>query len=83
MEPTNSWFLVRLVSAEPQQELQQLQNFEDTLELWHFISFVSIHMTVNSYLFFIFCFLGLHPAHMEIPRLEGESELQLPVYTKP
>ena len=32
----------------------------------------------------IFCllaFLGLHPRHMEVPRLEDESELQLPAYT--
>ena len=28
-----------------------------------------------------FCFLGLHPQHMEIPRLGVESELQLPAYT--
>ena len=26
-------------------------------------------------------FLGLHPRHMEVPRLRGESELQLPAYT--
>ena len=28
-----------------------------------------------------FFFLGPHPWHMEVPRLEVESELQLPVYT--
>ena len=36
-----------------------------------------------SFLFFFFscfCFLGLHPWHMEIPRLGVESELQLPAY---
>ena len=27
---------------------------------------------------FIFCFLGPHPRHMEVPRLGVESELQLP-----
>ena len=32
-------------------------------------------------LFFFFCFLGLHTWHMEVPRLGGESELQLPAYT--
>ena len=31
--------------------------------------------------FFFFCFLGLHPQHMEIPRLGVKSELQLPAYT--
>lgn len=30
---------------------------------------------------FIFCFLGLHPQHMEIRRLGVESELQLPAHT--
>ena len=27
---------------------------------------------------FHFCFLGPHPQHMEVPRLEVELELQLP-----
>ena len=31
-------------------------------------------------LFVCFCFLGLHPWHMEVPRLGVESELQLPAY---
>jgi len=30
---------------------------------------------------FCFCFLGLHLQHMEVPRLEVESELQLLAYT--
>ena len=30
---------------------------------------------------FIYCFLGLHLQHMEVPRLGVESELQLPAYT--
>ena len=30
--------------------------------------------------FFVFCFLGLHPRHIDVPRLEDESELQLPAY---
>ena len=33
------------------------------------------------FLFLFFCFLGLHPWHMELPRLGVESELQLPAYT--
>ena len=28
----------------------------------------------------LFCFLGLHSWHMEVRRLGGESELQLPAY---
>jgi len=34
------------------------------------------------FFFFVFClFLGLHPRHMEVPRLGVESELLLPAYT--
>ena len=34
------------------------------------------------YLFiYLFCFLGPHPRHMEVPRLGVQSELQLPAYT--
>ena len=36
----------------------------------------------SNYLFiYLFCFLGLHPQHMEVPRLGVELELQPPVYT--
>ena len=31
--------------------------------------------------FFFFCFLGLHPRHMEVPRLGVKLELQLLAYT--
>ena len=30
--------------------------------------------------FFSFFFLGLHPRHMEVPKLWVKSELQLPAY---
>ena len=33
------------------------------------------------FLFFLFCFLGLHPQHMVVPRLGVELERQLPAYT--
>ena len=33
------------------------------------------------YLLIYFVFLGLHPWHMEVPRLEVESELQPLAYT--
>ena len=33
------------------------------------------------FLIFLFSFLGPHERHMEVPRLEIESELQLPAYT--
>ena len=35
----------------------------------------------NSSLSLFFLFLGLHPQHIEVPRLGVKSELQLPVYT--
>ena len=33
------------------------------------------------FFFFFFVFLGPHPQHVEVPRLEVESELQLLAYT--
>ena len=46
------------------------------LELWHlphsFMNYVFLFFG------FVFCFLGLHPQHMEVPRLGVQSELQLP-----
>ena len=33
------------------------------------------------FIFFIFCFLGLYPQHMEVPGLRIELELQLLTYT--
>ena len=33
------------------------------------------------YFILFFCFLGLHPQHMEVPRLGVESELWLQAYT--
>ena len=36
--------------------------------------------TGRGFFFFPLVFLGLHLRHMEVPRLGGESELQLPAY---
>ena len=36
---------------------------------------------VCRFFFFFFCFLGLCPRHMEVPRSGAESELQVPAYT--
>ena len=36
--------------------------------------------TLYFYLFIYFVFLGLHPEHMEVPRLGVKPELQLPAY---
>ena len=41
----------------------------------------SIQILILSFLFFFFVFLGLHPQHMEVPRLGVQLELQLPAYT--
>ena len=46
--------------------------------LYHSFFFLMYFIFVK-YLFF-FCFLGLHPQHMEVPRLGVESELHLPAY---
>ena len=37
-------------------------------------------MDLFLFYFIIFCFLGLHPQHMEVPRLEVKTELQLLAY---
>ena len=45
---------------------------------------VLVGFTVLFFLFvclFVFCFLGLHLWHMEVPRLAVKLELQLPAYT--
>ena len=39
------------------------------------------HLVVFFFLFFVFCFLGPHPWHMEVPTLGVQLELQLPAYT--
>jgi len=33
------------------------------------------------FIYLFFCFLGLHLWHMQVPRLGGEYEVQLPAYT--
>ena len=38
------------------------------------IFIINMHLT---FLFFVFCFLGPHPWHMEVPRLGVQLELQL------
>ena len=37
--------------------------------------------SINYYYYYYYYFSGLHPWHMEVPRLGAESELQLPAYT--
>ena len=46
---------------------------------WYLIVLICIF--IFYYLLIFFCLSGLHPRHMEVPRLEVESELQLPFYT--
>ena len=36
---------------------------------------------LNGFFFFFFCFLGLYPQHMEVPRLGVKLERQLLAYT--
>ena len=42
----------------------------------NFIIFLFIYLFVCLFIYF----LGLHPWHMEVPRLGVDSELQLPIY---
>ena len=43
---------------------------------------ISFSLSLFFFVFF-FCFLGPQLWHMDVPRLEVESELQLPAYTQP
>ena len=44
------------------------------------ISALRANFKAVSFFFFFLVFLGLHPHHMEVPRLGVEPELLLPVY---
>ena len=39
---------------------------------------IPLQVMIDSYAFYFFCFLGPHLWHIEVPRLGGKSELQLP-----
>ena len=43
---------------------------------------ICLSVVVGFLLLFFFHFLGLHPQHMEVPRLGVESELQLQAYAR-
>ena len=43
--------------------------------------FVELNFFLLFNFFFLFCFSGLHPQHMEVPRLGFKSELWQPAYT--
>ena len=52
----------------------------NTQEIIFYCFFLGGGWFVFVFLFFcFFCFLGLHPWHMEVPKLGVESGLQLPV----
>ena len=53
------------------------------IKRFHFISSqeMSIKIVLNCFFTFLFVFLGLHPWHMEVPRLRVESGLQPPAFT--
>ena len=65
-------------------------NIRENVLLFFFLScsgniFVSFFCFLPFFFFFIiiiiFVFLGPYPQHMDVPRLEVESKLQLPAYT--
>ena len=57
--------------------------------VYFFMLFTSVYICIYLFcfgvffvcLFFVFCLLGLHQQHMEVPRLRIESVLQLLAYT--
>ena len=48
---------------------------------WQNLRSIFIKICSNLWMSLFFFFLGLHPWHMEVPRLGIESELQLSAYT--
>ena len=46
-------------------------------EYVHLPKVIKPYIYMGAFFFFFFCFLGLHPKHLEIPRLGVESDLQL------
>ena len=69
MQLASSWIPGGLISAEPQQALLIFVLF---LSLFCFFSYIL------SFFLFLFCFGGLHPGHMVVPRLGVQLQLQLP-----
>ena len=69
MQLASSWIPGGLISAEPQQALLIFVLF---LSLFCFFSYIL------SFFLFLFCFAGLHPGHMVVPRLGIQLQLQLP-----
>ena len=65
MEPASSGTRYRV--------LNPLSHSRNSLSF--FLSFVVL------FCFVLFCFVGPHAWHMEVPRLGVESELRLPAYT--
>ena len=64
-----------------------LKGWRDEYRFSHFMASMvqslrvwALRSTVGFVYLFIYCFLGLHLRHMEVPRLGIELELQLPAY---
>ena len=74
-------------------EVFQPKNTKNTISLFIFsplsicqcsfqyTSLIHLLSGLSKSISFCFFFLGLHPRHMEVPRLGVESEIQLPAYT--
>ena len=60
-----------------------LDRWSDSISVFFgfFCFFFLFFFFVFVFVFVFFCFLGLPPWHMEVPRLEVELEPQLPAYT--
>ena len=70
-------------SNQESQQKMGLSSINSYLFTYLFIYFYFLFLYNDFYLFIfivIFYFLGLHPQHIEVPRLGIKSELQLPAY---
>ena len=55
-----------------------ISNFHNSIEMKALLTFSFL-----SFFFFFFVFLGLHPGHVEVPRLGVESEPHLQTTPQP
>ena len=74
IKPTSTWVLVGFITCQATMETPSMNIFNDHDECVH----IARKFVLN--FCFVFCFLGMHLWHMEVPRLGVELELQLLAY---
>ena len=75
--------LLRFFSAEPRRELPHL-SFHIPFQIFILVTLSNVALLppLNLFIYLFIVFLGLHLQHVEVTRLEVESELQLLAYAR-